>query len=125
MSIEELNPYIVAVVQALVGLLAASLLAGIAVLRGKVDKWLEARTTAAQRETLHKLAAEAMALAESAYGHLQGDAKLNQACRYVSARLGDIGIDVKPESIRAAIEAAVLEYNAKVKPTASAAGDTP
>jgi LL-H family phage holin len=116
MNNELLQPYITTVLQALISLLVLFIMGVIAMLRTKVEIWLAARTTAAQRETLHRLAAEAMALAESTYGSLDGPAKLNNALTYVTKRAADLGIDISPQTVRAAIEKAVLDYNAKLKP---------
>lgn len=99
----------------LLELIFAVLVAYAVSLRNRFTAWLKARTTAAQRETLHKLAAEAMAYAESAIGKEAGMIKLNAAITYVSDRAAALGIKVSPESIQAAIEKAVLDYNAQVK----------
>ena len=103
------------IVQALAGLLVTLLLIMIHALHARIKRWIDARTTIAQRETLYRLAGEAMALSETLYGQLGGDEKLNQACRYVSSRIAELGFAVKPETIRAAIERAVLEYNLQVQ----------
>jgi len=112
---QYVQPYIDEIVQALVGLLVVLVMGVIAELRARLKRWIDARTTAAQRETLHKLAAEAAAFAESMYSTGGGREKLQQASQYVSERAAALGIPVKGETILAAIEAAVLEYNAKVK----------
>jgi LL-H family phage holin len=111
--LEHLQPYISTIVEALLGLLVAFVLGVVAMLRVRVTTWLEARTTEAQRETLHKLATEAMALVESTYKGMNGPDKLNQAINYVAARVAWSGVDAA--SIKAAVEKAVLDYNAKVK----------
>jgi len=110
-----MQAYIDQVVQALVGLLVVFVLGIIASLRVKVNAWLASRTTAQQRDILHRIASEGFALAEVAYKDLDGPAKLNMAIAYVVDRLGDIGIDTTIETIRAAVEKAVLEYNSNVK----------
>ncbi|MBB6670296.1 phage holin, LLH family [Cohnella nanjingensis] len=109
------QPYITGIVQALVGILVLFVLGGASLLGGRVSKWLGARTTAAQREILHRLAAEAAALAESLYNEAGGPTKLNAAITYVLDRAKQLGIDVSRESIRAAIEKAVQDYNARAK----------
>jgi Phage holin protein (Holin_LLH). len=110
-----MQAYIDQVVQALVGLLVVFVLGVIASLRVKVNAWLASRTTAQQREILHRLATEGMALAEATYASLDGPAKLNRALQYVVERASAYGIDVSVETIRAAVEKVVLEYNSKVK----------
>jgi LL-H family phage holin len=111
--LEHLQPYISTIVEALIGLLVAFVLGVVAMLRTKVMAWLEARTTVAQRDTLHKLANEAMALIESTFKDSNGPEKLNQAINYVTARVAWTGEDAT--TIRAAVEKAVLDYNVKVK----------
>lgn len=115
MQVEDYQPYIDTIVQALVGLLVVFVLGVIAALRSKLEAFINARTTAAQRETLHKLAKEAMALSESAWASGNGDAKMLAAIRYVSQRAGELGIDISPETIRGAVEKAVMDYNVQVK----------
>lgn len=110
--LDQIQPYIVTVVQALLGLLVAAVLGWVAVMRGRLDEWLKARTTAAQRETFHKLAGEAAALVEVTYKDEGGPAKLSAAYDYVSKGLGTIGIEMAGNEIRAAIEKAVADYNA-------------
>lgn len=109
----DYRPYINMIVEGLIGLLVLFVLGMIAMLRSKLNAFIAARTTAAQRDTLHKLAMEAAALAESAWGAGGGQDKMLAAFRYVSKRAGDYGIDVSPETIKATIEKAVLEYNAQ------------
>ncbi|OUS70316.1 hypothetical protein B1748_29210 [Paenibacillus sp. MY03] len=112
---ENLQPYIDTIVQALVGLLVSFLLGVLAMLRGKVQEWLETRTTVQQRDILHRLAGEAAALAEATYKDAGGPEKMNAAFAYVLQRAAVIGISVERESVQAAIEKAVMDYNTKVK----------
>lgn len=88
-------------------------------LRKRVVLWLETRTSAQQRDILHRLAGEAAALAESIYFGGNGPAKLRAAMSYVNERLEDRGINFSAESIRAAIEKSVMEYNISIKPGGS------
>lgn len=112
---EHLQPYIDTIVQALLGLLVTFLLGVVAVFRGKVKEWLETRTSAQQRDILHRLAGEAAALAEATYKDAGGPEKLSEAYAYVLERAAELGISINRDSIRAAIEKAVMDYNAKVK----------
>lgn len=111
--LEIAQPYLTAIVTAIIGLLASVLLAGIGGLRIKVEAWLEARTTAAQREVLHKLAAEAYAYVEQQYREKDGDTKLKEATAYVLQRwkLDMLGIDY--DGIQAAIQKAWQELDTK------------
>ncbi|MNN65728.1 Phage holin protein [compost metagenome] len=60
---------------------------------------------------LHRVAAEAYALAEK---ELSGSTpKFNKAFAYVSDQLGRAGIKVTSDEIKAAIEKAVLDYKTK------------
>lgn len=115
MITDLLKPYLDTIVQALIGLLVALILSAIAVLRKKVEAWLDSRTSAQQREILHRLAGEAMALAETELKKQGGIAKMDAALKYVLSRAADYGIQVGIDTIRAAIEKAVLDYNAQTK----------
>lgn len=115
-----MQTYMDQIVQAVVGLLVSVVLVIIASLRAKVSAWLEARTTASQRDTLHKLAAEAAALAEATYETLDGPAKLNKAIQYVIDKSPVPNLDIV--TIRAAVEKAVLDYNTKIKGGGAVAG---
>lgn len=84
-------------------------------LRKKIGIWLETRTTTQQRDLLHRLAGEAVALAESIYFSGNGPSKLRAAMSYVNERLEDRGIDINAESIRGAIEKSVMDYNVTTK----------
>lgn len=110
---EMVQPYLNALVTALVGLLATLLLAAITSLRSKVEAWLEARTSAAQREVLHRLAEEAYAFSEKMYQGSGGDDKLEAALQYVTARLNLDRMGLTGSDIRAAIEKAWTELDAK------------
>lgn len=116
------QPYIDQVVQALVGLLVVFVGGVLASLRVKAMALLTARTSAAERETLAKLAQEGMALVEAKYKALDGPAKLDEAINYVTARIPWAHIDAA--TIRAAVEKAVLDYNAKVKGQSATTGGT-
>lgn len=114
-GMELLQPYIDGIVQGLIALLVTFILTVLAMLRGHMKTWLNARTTANQREILHRLAEEAAALAEVTYKDAGGPAKLDAAFEYVIDRANEAGIPLNKLSVRAAIEKAVLDYNAKVK----------
>lgn len=113
-TIELIQPYITSIVVAVVGILTTIVLGLLASLKTKVNVWIDTRTTASQRELLHKVANEAFAHAETVYNSESSRNKLNQAFIYASEKLGDMGIKVTKEEINAAIERACLEFN-KVK----------
>ncbi|WP_438449393.1 phage holin [Gorillibacterium sp. sgz5001074] len=109
---DAVQPYVATIVQALVGLLVLVVLAGIAQLKTKVLAFLESRTSAAQRETLHKLAAEAYAYVERQYAGT-GEAKLNAAVQYVIDRLDLKKWGIDTDDVTAAIEKAWAELDTK------------
>ncbi|WP_168120955.1 phage holin, LLH family [Paenibacillus sp. HB172176] len=112
---ENLQPFIDAIVTALVGLLVTAILGLLAVLKSKIETWLTTKTSVQQREILTKLAGEGMAFAESIYEQAGGPQKLEAAYAYVLQHVEEIGIKINSNSIKAAIEKAVLDYNSHVK----------
>lgn len=109
--ISAAQPYITAIATALIGLLATILLAAIARLRVKVEAWLIARTSAAERDLLHKLAAEAYAYAEQQLAS-GGMDKMEAATQYVLDRLKFDGA-FSTEDVFAAIQKAWAELDTK------------
>jgi LL-H family phage holin len=110
-----IQPYIVPVLQALVGLLVTILIAAVVSLRQKINTWVESRTTAAQRESLHKFSLEAFAFAETVFKDSNGPEKLTAAYGYLSRRAKENGIKIDEAEIRAIIEKSVLDFNAGMK----------
>lgn len=110
-----MQSYIDQIVQALVGLLVVLALGVIASLRGRISAWLAARTSAQERELLHRLAEEGMALAEAKLRGIGAAEKLDAALQYALGRLRGLGLKIDVLTVRAAIEKAVLDYNAVVK----------
>ncbi|WP_058303459.1 phage holin, LLH family [Gorillibacterium timonense] len=108
-----IEPYLETIVTALVGLLTTLLLAAIAALRGKIQLWLAARTTAAEQQVLHLVAKEAYALAERLYIERSGPEKMKQAIAYAAEELQRKGIAVSPVKLEAAIEAAWLDFQTR------------
>ncbi|MDY7993367.1 phage holin, LLH family [Paenibacillus polymyxa] len=113
--IENVQPYVNTIVTAAAGVLTAFVLGGLNKLKTKVNVWLEARTTAAQREVIHKVAGEAFALAQTAFKEAGGERKLQEALQYASLTLSSQGIIVSQVELKSAIEKAYLEYKAKTK----------
>ncbi|WP_226000878.1 phage holin, LLH family [Paenibacillus sp. BJ-4] len=113
--IETIQPAINTIVTAIVGVLVTFALAGINTLKNKANAWLDARTTAAQREVIHKVAGEAFALAQTTFKDVGGVRKMQEALQYASLRLTEQGIVVSSTELQAAIEKAYLEYKAKTK----------
>ncbi|MDG0053097.1 phage holin, LLH family [Paenibacillus sp. P2(2022)] len=113
--IETVQPYVNTIVTAAAGVLTAFVLGGLNKLKTKVNVWLEARTTAAQREVIHKIAGEGFAFAQTAFKQAGGERKLQEALQYASLTLTSQGITVSQVELRSAIEKAYLEYKAKTK----------
>lgn len=107
--IEAAQPYVTTIVTAVVGALAAVLLAAVGVIKSKAVTYLDSKLDVTQRELLHKIAAEAFAYAETVYKSEENQVKLAQALEYATQQLGRKGIKVTPAEIRAAIEAAYLK----------------
>lgn len=118
--IEAAQPYLNTVVTGLLGALVAVALSGLTLAKGRAIAWLESRTTVLQRETLYKVAGEGFSYAETVLKGKAAQDKLDGALEYVSERLADIGISYSDDEIRAAVEKAVLDFNAKTKPQANA-----
>jgi hypothetical protein len=112
---KELQPVVLTVVTALIGLLTTYALIGIRKLQQKGEAWLEARTTSTQRDTLHKIAQEAFAHAETAWKDWDGQDKLQAAFDYASRQLKGAGVNVTSDEMKAAIHAAWLKYDQEQK----------
>ncbi|WP_418026211.1 phage holin, LLH family [Paenibacillus sp. JJ1722] len=113
--IETVQPYVNTIATAAAGVLTAFVLGGLNKLKTKVNVWLEARTTAAQREVIHKIAGEGFAFAQTSFKEAGGERKLQEALQYASLTLSSQGIVVSQVELRSAIEKAYLEYKAKTK----------
>ncbi|MEB3103099.1 phage holin, LLH family [Ferviditalea candida] len=112
----DYQPYIQDIVQAVLGLAVTLVVYYISTLKKQAIVWLDAHTTANQRQTLHAVAQEAFSFAETVWAQYQGPQKMAAAIDYATQKLKGYGINVTQEEIRAAIEKAVLEYNTKAKP---------
>ncbi|ODA09257.1 phage holin, LLH family [Paenibacillus polymyxa] len=113
--IETVQPYVSTIATAVVGVLTTVILAGLNTVKIKANTWLEARTSAAQRELIHKIAGEGFAFAQTAFKQAGGERKLQEALQYASLRLTEQGIVVSSIELQAVIEKAYLEYKAKTK----------
>ncbi|WP_025683735.1 phage holin, LLH family [Paenibacillus maysiensis] len=113
--IETVQPYVSTIATAVVGVLTTVILAGLNTVKVKANTWLEARTTAAQREVIHKIAGEGFAFAQTAFKQADGERKLQEALQYATLRLAEQGITVSVVELQATIEKAYLEYKARTK----------
>ncbi|MCM3130925.1 phage holin [Paenibacillus sp. MER 78] len=111
--LDQAQPYIVAIVLAIIGLLTKVIVGAINKLTKKASDYFDANLSVKQREMLHKIAAEGYAYAESVYKDYGGEEKLNQAFNYVSSKLGDAGLNISSDEIRGAIEKAWNESKIK------------
>ncbi|MEK5036346.1 phage holin [Paenibacillus sp. FSL R7-0302] len=107
--VEAAQPYVTTIVTAVVGALAAVLLAAVGAVRAKAIAYFDSNTDAKQRDLLHKVAGEAYAYAATVFKSEENQVKLAQALEYATQQLGRRGIKVTPAEIRAAIEAAYLK----------------
>jgi len=107
--IEVIQPYIITIVTALIGAVFAFLSYEAKQIKPKLQAWLDARTTASQREALHRIGQEAFAFAETTWKTLDGNAKLDKALTYATRRLKEVGIEMSPEEIEAAVHDAWLK----------------
>lgn len=112
----NLHDFIGTISNALLALAASVIVALLFKLRDKANIWLNRRTTAAERELLHKTAVEGFAYAETVFRNYGGEEKLEQAMHYLDRRLLELGLTFSTMELRAAVEKAVLEYNAEQKP---------
>ena len=110
--VEAAQPYVTTIVTAVVGALAAVLLAAVGAVRAKAIAYFDSKLDTTQRELLHKVAGEAYAYAETVFKGEESQIKLAQALDYATRQLGRRGIRITPEEIRGAIEAAYLKSKA-------------
>ena len=110
---EVLQPISNAVIIALVGFFVGWIMRKASPLIQPAKDWLHANTTDKQRQSLQRIAAEAVALFEATLGSRQGQEKLRLAKDYVNRGLGAVGSDLSDTDIRAAIEKALAEYKAQ------------
>ncbi|WP_010500678.1 phage holin, LLH family [Paenibacillus elgii] len=118
----DFQPFISEAVQALVGLVSLAAITVFFKLKKHFIGWIDSKTTGQQRETLHRVAEEAFAIVETSMSGQQGDSKLNAAIDYASKNLADMGIQVQPTAMRAAIEKAVLAHKAQAAQIVATSG---
>lgn len=112
---DQAQPYISSIVVAIIGLLATIVIGAVNKLKKKASDYFDANLSVKQRELLHKVASEAFAYAETLYGQYDGEQKMEHAYSYVSDKLGDAGMSVTPQEIRAAIEKSWIDNATKKK----------
>lgn len=78
-------------------------------------RYLLRRLSASELQLIREVAATSVAAAEQMYKKAKGDERLNAALELAETQLLAYGVKVQPGQLRAAIEASVLLYNAKLK----------
>ncbi len=117
--IQAAQPYILALLQAVLLALVGVLTTVIVKEKGNFIAWLQAHTTSQERAMLHRIGEEAFAFAKTVFIDHDGPTKLAAATAYLSSRLIEKGINVTPDEMRATIEKAYLDYKAATtQPTA-------
>jgi LL-H family phage holin len=101
------------VVNAVVGLVAALIVAAFIKLRQKVNSYIDSHTTAAQRELLNSVAAEAVAYAGTVFKEQNGEQRLEIALSYVNTHLKPCGISFTDTELRGVVEKAYAAYKAQ------------
>lgn len=112
---ELLQPYLETILNGLLGLLTVLIMTILMLVKGKVERWLDSRTNEEQRKVIHRMGLEAFAYAETLWNDADSQQKLEAAKAYLIKQLREIGIEIDAAEIRAVIERAVLDYNARVK----------
>lgn len=110
---EAAQPYIGTIAEALVGILALLVIGALYKLKAKVESWLEANTSAKQRDLLHKVAQEAYSFVEREFTQAGGQAKLDAAVDRVIQRLNLDKMGLDAEDVRAAVQKAWIELDKK------------
>jgi hypothetical protein len=113
---EKITQYATEIILALIGLLVVYVKIWLDKLKKKAEAYYEARTTAAHREIIAGLGAEAFAFAETVFRDLKGPDKLAEAVKYMEDKARRLGINIAFEEARAAVEKAWLEDKRKEVP---------
>ncbi|MFN0222101.1 phage holin, LLH family [Paenibacillus sp. KR2-11] len=116
MIMEIIQPFVNDITKSVLTITALLLLAGLNQVKSKALELYKAKTTDTQREVLKKVGVEAFAHAETLFKGMGGEAKLDAAFEYASKKLGQLGINLSAEEIKASIHKAWLDHNAKVQP---------
>lgn len=111
--LEQAQPYLTTIVLALVAWATTVITGAIKKAQNRAEAYYNAHTNEKDRELLHKIGKEAFSWAEALYKEHDGDRKLQEAFEYASEKLKAVGVDVSGDEIRASIEKAVVDYNAK------------
>lgn len=111
--LEQAQPYLATIVLALVGWATTVITGSIKKAQKRAEAYYNAHTNEKDRALLHKIGMEAFSWAEALYKEHDGDRKLEEAFGYASEQLNVLGVSVSGDEIRAAIEKAVVDYNAQ------------
>ncbi|MEC0233749.1 phage holin [Paenibacillus kribbensis] len=102
--------YVTSIVLSVIGLGTVGILTlGVAAYR-KLKPVYEARFSVEQRNRIGQLAGDAYAWVERNYAGA-GAEKFHEAVKYLTVKLGQVGISIKPEEVEAAVQKAWEEFN--------------
>lgn len=106
-----MDDYVVRIILAAIGLAVLALLTLLWwAWKSKVQPWLDARLTVTQRELIDRIARDGYAWVEKNFS-VTGPEKFEQACEWLSIKLGRIGIKIPAEELEAAVQKAWEEFN--------------
>ncbi|MMZ48202.1 Phage holin protein [compost metagenome] len=105
-----IEQYITNITLSLIGLGTLGLLILATSLYHKVKPIYEARFNIEQRNRIGQLAKDAYAWVERNYAGA-GAEKFHEAVKYLTVKLDQIGVSIKPEEVEAAIQKAWEEFN--------------
>lgn len=113
MTINQIiEPYLIALLQAVLVALGGVIITALVKGKKRIEDWLEAHTTAAQREILAKLAEDAYAFGEQTNKDYKGSVKLGKAVMYVRDRIPD-KYQTPTQDIIAAVQKAWIQLDPK------------
>lgn len=102
--------YVTTIVLSVIGLVTIGALTLSVVVYRKAKPIYEARFSVEQRNRIGQLAQDAYAWVERNYSGA-GAVKFHEAVKYLTAKLGQVGISINPEEIEAAVQKAWEEFN--------------
>lgn len=109
---QELQPYFVAIVLAIVAGISTVVAVAVKAITKKAVVWIESKTTESQQVMLKEVGKEAFAMAETTFNKLGGQDKLTKATQYASKKLEGVGINVPATEIQASVNAAWVDNKA-------------
>ncbi|MEC4566788.1 phage holin, LLH family [Paenibacillus sp. CMAA1739] len=105
-----IEQYITTIALSVIGLVTIGALTLGTVVYRKLKPVYEARFSIEQRNRIGQLAGDAYAWVERNYAGA-GAKKFHEAVKYLTVKLGQVGISIKPEEVEAAVQKAWEEFN--------------